>query len=82
MTTQAQSPSQSSGQHLAKARQLLADLEGITDRPGGDPQIKATAAATHAILVLAEQVAVVRVLMATDAAQQKSANGQPLADRS
>jgi hypothetical protein len=59
--------------HLAAARDLLGNLEGITRSPGTDPQVRATAAAAHAILVLAEQVAVVRVLMTSQAA--KSANG-------
>ena len=72
MTTQAQS----SSQHLAAARQLLDELRPVTDGPDGDPQAKATAAAAHATLVLAEQVAVVRVLMAGEAASKMS-NGQP-----
>jgi hypothetical protein len=70
MSTQAET----SSEHLATARQLLGDLEGVTQSPQADPQTKATAAAAHAILVLAEQVAVVRVLMASDAAQRR--NGQ------
>jgi hypothetical protein len=70
MTTQAEQ----SSQHLAAARELLAGLEGVTSAPDGDSQTKATAAAAHAILVLAEQVAVARVLMASDAAV-KRANG-------
>ena len=53
---------QSSSKHLGAARELLQELEGETD-----PQVKATAAAAHATLVLAEQVAVARVVMATDA---------------
>jgi hypothetical protein len=53
---------QSSSKHLGAARELLQELEGETD-----PQVKATAAAAHATLVLAEQVAVARVMMATDA---------------
>lgn len=69
MTTQ----SQSGSQHLAAARELLDELQAV---PGGDPQTKATAAAAHAILVLAEQVAVARVLMASDAAAQRT-NGEP-----
>ena len=56
-------------QHLATARQLLDEVG-----PGGDPQTKATAAVAHSILVLAEQVAVARVLMVSEAVQQ--ANGQ------
>jgi hypothetical protein len=70
MTTQAQAGSQ----HLAAARELLDDLRPLTEG-AGDPQTKATAAAAHAILVLAEQVAVARVLMASDAAS-RSTNGQ------
>ena len=73
MTTQAQS----SSRHLGAARELLDQLEGRE----GDPQTKATAAAAHAILVLAEQVAVARVLLAGDAAAQR-ANGQETAARS
>ena len=68
MTTQAEQ----SSQHLASARELLGDLDGFMRSPEGDPQTKATAAAAHAILVLAEQVAVARVLMATDAAGQRA----------
>jgi hypothetical protein len=71
MTTQAQS----SSQHLAAARELLDELGPVIEGPAGDHQTKATAAAAHAILVLAEQVAVARVLMASDAMAQR-ANGQ------
>ena len=53
---------ESSSKHLAAARALLDQIEGESD-----PQVKATAAAAHATLVLAEQVAVARVVMATDA---------------
>ena len=67
MATQAQS----SSRHLAAARQLLDELEPVTEGGGGDAQTKATAAVAHAVLVLAEQVAVVRVLMAGDAASQR-----------
>jgi hypothetical protein len=70
MATQAES----SSQHLASARQLLDELRPITEGGAGDPQTKATAAIAHSILVLAEQVAVARVLMAADAA--KEMNGQ------
>ncbi len=52
--------------HLRHARQLLEELEGTQD-----PQAKATVAAAHATLVLAEQVAVVRVIMAGGAAQAR-----------
>jgi hypothetical protein len=72
MTTEAQS----SSQHLAAARELLRELEAVTKRPEGDPQTKATAAAAHAILVVAEQVAVVRVLLAGNALSQR-ADAQP-----
>jgi hypothetical protein len=68
MTTQAQS----SSQHLAEARELLDELQTTTKRPVGDPQTKATAAAAHAILVLAEQVAAVRVLLAGNALSQRA----------
>jgi hypothetical protein len=75
MATQAQS----SSQHLAAARELLDDLEPLIQGPAGDPQTKATAAAAHSILVLAEQVAVARVLMAADAASGLADNGQQAA---
>jgi hypothetical protein len=68
MTTQGQS----SSQHLTAARELLVELEAVTMRPEGDAQTKATAAAAHAILVLAEQVAVVRVLLAGNAPPQRA----------
>ena len=62
MATQAQiSP------HLASARQLLEDVTG--DEPV-DPQVKATAASAHATLVLAEQVAALRLVVAADAVQR------------
>jgi hypothetical protein len=66
---------QSSSQHLAAARELLDELKPVTEGAGGDPQAKATAAAAHATLVLAEQVAVIRVILAGDAAS-KQAGGQ------
>jgi hypothetical protein len=53
---------ESSSKHLGAARDLLEQIEGESD-----PQVKATAAVAHATLVLAEQVAVARVVMATDA---------------
>ena len=58
MATKAESRSK----HLAAARKLLEEIDGESD-----PQVKATAADAHATLVLAEQVAVARVVMATDA---------------
>ena len=53
---------QSGSKHLAAARSLLDELDGETDA-----QAKASAAIAHSVLVLAEQVAVARVVMATDA---------------
>jgi hypothetical protein len=64
MTTQAQT-----SPHLATARQLLDDV--IADG-SADPQAKATAAAAHATLVLAEQVAALRLVAAADAVQSGS----------
>lgn len=72
MTTQPQS----SSKHLGAARELLDQLEPVVSNPHGDHQTKAMAAAAHSILVLAEQVAVVRVLMAGDAAQRMN-GGSP-----
>ena len=62
-------------QHLAAARELLDEL-GTRD----DPQTKATAAVAHSILVLAEQVAVARVMMVSDAVKEQ-ANGQTAAQQ-
>jgi hypothetical protein len=59
-----------SSQHLAASRRLLNEIEAETASQGADMQTKATVAATHAILVLAEQVAVARVVMATEAVQR------------
>jgi hypothetical protein len=70
MTTQAQS----SSQHLGAARELLDELHAQAGT--ADAQTKATAAVAHSILVLAEQVAVARVLMAADAAPRMT-NAQP-----
>ena len=50
--------------HLAEARRLLDELEAV---PAIDQRTRATAAAAHAILVLAEQVALIRVVMAAEA---------------
>jgi hypothetical protein len=60
--------------HLGTARRLLDELAAADH--GDDPQAKATAAAAHAILVLAEQVAGVRIVIAADAV-----NGQAAARR-
>jgi len=51
-------------QHLTAARALLDDLAAEQD-----PQVKATAAATHATLVLAEQIAGVRLVLAAGAVE-------------
>jgi hypothetical protein len=57
MATQAQlSP------HLTSARQLLEAVSG-----DDDPQVLATAALAHAALVVAEQVAAVRLILAAQA---------------
>ena len=55
---------ETSSRHLGAARELLDEVEQTHN---GDPQTKATAAIAHSILVLAEQVAVARVLMVSDA---------------
>jgi len=71
-TTQDQSTQQNqSSQHLTAARALLDELATTTEGTGGDAQTKASMAVAHAVLVLAEQVAVVRVLMASDAASKR-----------
>ena len=67
MATQAEQHSQ----HLAAARELLDQLEG-TD----DPQARATAAAAHATLVLAEQVAAARVMLIGAAVAERQKNGK------
>jgi hypothetical protein len=72
MATEAQT-----SHHLATARGLLEDLKPVTEDPGGDAQTKATAAMAHSVLVLAEQVAAARVVMAAGAVQR--ANGEPAA---
>lgn len=66
------SQAEQSSQHLSAARELLTELEGVINTPAGDPQTKATAAVAHSILVLAEQVAVARVLMASDQLSQRT----------
>jgi hypothetical protein len=55
--------------HLLAARELLDDVKA---RGGDDPQLMAAAANAHATLVLAEQVAAVRLVLAAEAAT----NGQ------
>jgi hypothetical protein len=72
MTTQAPQTSQ----HLAAAQQLLDELDTVTHQSDTDSQTKAVTAAAQAILVLAEQVAAIRVLMVGDAMARRG-NGQP-----
>jgi hypothetical protein len=55
--------------HLATARRLLDDVT-VDDR--ADPQVKATAATAHATLVLAEQVAALRLVVAAEAVESGS----------
>jgi hypothetical protein len=74
MTT-TETKTETTSPHLGPARELLSNLDGITRSPGADPQVQATAAVAHAVLVLAEQVAVVRVLMAGEAARNAQPNG-------
>ena len=64
-----------SSPHLAAARGLLEDIKPVIDDPGGDAQTRASAAIAHSVLVLAEQVAAARLVMAADAVQR--ANGEP-----
>ena len=64
MATQAQ-PSP----HLTSARQLLDEVAG-----DDDPRVKATAAMVHATLVVAEQVAAVRLILSAQAVNGKPAN--------
>jgi hypothetical protein len=59
MATQTQT-----SQHLTAARQLLVELAA-----SDDAQVKATAASAHATLVLAEQLAAVRLVLAAGAAE-------------
>jgi hypothetical protein len=56
-----------SSQHLATARRLLNALENAP----ADPRIMAETANAHATLVLAEQVAAVRVLLVGSAVKQR-----------
>ena len=53
-------------QHLESARRLLDELSGD---PTADAQTRATEAVAHSLLVLAEQVAAARLIMAADAAE-------------
>jgi hypothetical protein len=67
---------QSSSQHLTAARKLLDELEVASEGPAGDPQTKAATAVAHATLVLAEQVAAVRVLLVGEAVSRRQ-DGPP-----
>jgi hypothetical protein len=60
--------------HLLAARQLLDEVMAAPQgarrrRDNADLQVKATAAAAHATLVLAEQVAAARLVMAAAAVE-------------
>lgn len=72
MTTQAPQASQD----LAAARELLDKLDAATQGAETDSQTTAITAAAHSILVLAEQVAAVRLVIVEDALSRR-ANGQP-----
>jgi hypothetical protein len=68
MTTQAPT----SSQHLAATQELLDELKFVTQEAEADPQTKASTATAHAILVLAEQVAAIRVLMVEDVVSRRA----------
>jgi hypothetical protein len=70
-------PKGHTSRHLAAARRLLDELEA---EPATDQLTNATAASAHAILVLAEQVAVARVLIAADAVAHGSGDAAAPAD--
>ena len=72
MTTQAPPTSQ----HLTAAQKLLDELDAVTQQPDSDTQTKAVTAVAQSILVLAEQVAAIRVLMVGDAMSHRR-NDQP-----
>ena len=56
----------STSQHLDNARMLL---DGLASDANADAQTRATEAVAHSILVLAEQVAAARLILAADAAE-------------
>jgi hypothetical protein len=56
----------STSQHLDNARRLLDELSADGT---ADAQTRATEAVAHSILVLAEQVAAARLILAADAAE-------------
>lgn len=72
MTTQAPPMNQD----LTAARELLDRLDAATREGDAESQTTAITAAAHSILVLAEQVAVIRVLMVEEA-RLRRANGRP-----
>jgi hypothetical protein len=57
-------------QHLDTARRLL---DALSSDATADAQTRATEAVAHSILVLAEQVAAARLIMAADAANGMAA---------
>ena len=59
-----------SSEHLSAARSLLSGLDTESDA-----QVQAAAAVAQSVLVLAEQVAGVRVLMAAQISHQINGNG-------
>jgi len=63
---------QPSSHHLAAARGLLDELQSTTQGGPADAQTKATTAAAHAVLVLAEQVAAIRILLVGGAASRRT----------
>ena len=70
MTTQAPQLNQD----LAAARELLDGLQAATEGGDSDSQTRAVTATAHAILVLAEQVAAVRILMVNDVMARRAEN--------
>jgi hypothetical protein len=56
----------------------LDELEPVTHGTDAEAQAKAVTATAHSILVLAEQVAAIRVLIVSNAGS-RSSNGQPAA---
>ena len=78
MTTQTPQTNQTpqSSTHLIAALELLDGLEPVSHGPDADPHTRAITATAHSILVLAEQVAAVRVLMVGDV-MSRGSNGQP-----
>jgi hypothetical protein len=60
---------QNTSRHLTEARRLLDELAGEAD----EPQVKAATAIAHSILVLAEQVAASRLILAAEATEDMAA---------